>query len=65
MDAYSFHASAESLDATYEDMRKAYLRAFAEINYQGFFTFECGWKGGPPAETAAPAAKAFRDQIEG
>jgi prolyl-tRNA synthetase len=27
-DAYSFHASAESLDATYEDMRGAYCKIF-------------------------------------
>ncbi len=27
-DAYSFHTSAESLDATYEDMRRAYCKIF-------------------------------------
>ncbi len=34
MDAYSFHASEESLDRTYEDMRAAYTRAFQRLGLE-------------------------------
>lgn len=44
---------------------RPYLKAFAAIGYKGLLSFECGWKGGEPAELAGPSAKAFRAQMAG
>ena len=64
MDAYSFHASAESLDATYEDMRKAYLRAFARLGLTAFAVeADTGAIGGTGSHEFMVAAEVGEDAI--
>jgi len=64
MDAYSFHASTDSLDATYEDMRKAYLRTFARMGLTAFAVeADSGAIGGNGSHEFMIAAEVGEDAI--
>jgi prolyl-tRNA synthetase len=64
MDAYSFHASADCLDKTYEAMRVAYLRAFARLGLTAFAVeADTGAIGGSGSHEFMVAADVGEDAI--
>lgn len=64
MDAYSFHASPECLDSTYDAMRKAYLRAFARLGLTAFAVeADTGAIGGTGSHEFMVAAEVGEDAI--
>ncbi len=64
MDAYSFHATAESLDQTYEAMRVAYHRLFARMGLQAFAVeADSGAIGGSGSHEFMVAAAIGEDTI--
>ncbi len=64
MDAYSFHASEESLDRTYEDMRAAYTRAFQRLGLESFAVdADSGAIGGSGSHEFMVAAEVGEDTV--
>jgi prolyl-tRNA synthetase len=64
MDAYSFHDSEASLDATYEAMRVAYQRAFARLGLEAFAVeADSGAIGGSGSHEFMVAAAVGEDAI--
>lgn len=64
MDAYSFHASPDCLDKTYEAMRVAYLRAFARLGLTAFAVeADTGAIGGTGSHEFMVAAEVGEDAI--
>jgi prolyl-tRNA synthetase len=64
MDAYSFHASGESLDATYGAMRIAYLRTFRRLGLEAFAVeADAGAIGGSGSHEFMVAADVGEDTI--
>ncbi len=65
MDAYSFHASPESLDETYEAMRVAYFRAFQRLGLEAFAVeADTGAIGGSGSHEFMVAASVGEDAID-
>ena len=64
MDAYSFHDSDASLDATYEAMRQAYQRAFRRLGLEAFSVeADSGAIGGSGSHEFMVAAAVGEDAI--
>jgi prolyl-tRNA synthetase len=64
MDAYSFHASPDCLDKTYELMRIAYLRTFARLGLTAFAVeADTGAIGGTGSHEFMVAAEVGEDAI--
>ena len=64
MDAYSFHDSDESLDQTYQTMRKAYHRAFRRLGLEAFAVeADSGAIGGSGSHEFMVAAAVGEDTI--
>lgn len=64
MDAYSFHASDESLDQTYQAMRQAYQRAFKRLGLEAFAVeADSGAIGGSGSHEFMVAADVGEDTI--
>ncbi|MBA3709785.1 MAG: proline--tRNA ligase [Planctomycetes bacterium] len=64
MDAYSFHASDESLDQTYQAMRAAYDRAFRRLGLEAFAVeADSGAIGGSGSHEFMVAADVGEDTI--
>jgi prolyl-tRNA synthetase len=64
MDAYSFHATDESLDATYQTMRAAYDRAFRRLGLEAFAVeADSGAIGGSGSHEFMVAADVGEDTI--
>ncbi len=64
MDAYSFHASSESLDATYAQMRTAYQRTFKRMGLEAFAVeADSGAIGGSGSHEFMVAAAVGEDTI--
>jgi prolyl-tRNA synthetase len=64
MDAYSFHATEESLDQTYQEMRAAYARAFARLGLDSFAVeADSGAIGGSGSHEFMVAAAVGEDTV--
>lgn len=64
MDAYSFHAAPESLDATYDQMRVAYMRTFRRMGLEAFAVeADSGAIGGSGSHEFMVAAAVGEDTI--
>ncbi len=64
MDAYSFHGSEESLDATYQEMRAAYSRAFLRLGLEAFAVeADSGAIGGSGSHEFMVAADVGEDTV--
>lgn len=64
MDAYSFHATPESLDLTYEQMRVAYMRTFRRMGLEAFAVeADSGAIGGSGSHEFMVAASVGEDTI--
>jgi prolyl-tRNA synthetase len=64
MDAYSFHASDESLDQTYQAMREAYTRAFRRAGLEAFAVeADSGAIGGSGSHEFMVAAEVGEDTV--
>jgi len=64
MDAYSFHASEESLDQSYQAMRAAYTRAFTRMGLEAFAVeADSGAIGGSGSHEFMVAADVGEDTI--
>ncbi len=64
MDAYSFHASADSLDLTYAQMRVAYMRTFKRMGLEAFAVeADSGAIGGSGSHEFMVAATVGEDTI--
>ena len=64
MDAYSFHATPESLDLSYEQMRVAYMRTFKRMGLEAFAVeADSGAIGGSGSHEFMVAASVGEDTI--
>ncbi len=64
MDAYSFHASEESLDQTYQDMHAAYTRSFQRLGLESFAVeADTGAIGGSASHEFMVAAEVGEDTV--